>query len=202
MKPNTIITISRQYGSQGHKVGEALAQRLGISFYDREIVARASEKSGFGEELFNKLDRRGSNSFIYSLSMFGTTGMNGLSLNDQLFISERDIIREMAKQGSGVFVGRCADYILRKQPNIFNFFIKAPLEKRIQNVIDENPDVLPTKESVLKLDKQRATYYNYYTGQRWGDAANYDLCLDSSRLGIEKCCDIIMDYIETVQAEE
>ena len=203
MKPNTIITISRQYGSQGREVGQELAKRLDIPYYDRELISLAAKESGFSEDLFDQLDRRATNSFLYSLTMFGSAGLNGLSLTDQLYITQRNMIRKVAQEGSCVIVGRCADFILRKEPELFNFFIKAPMDARLEHVKDD-PRVpkKATRETIEKLDKQRAAYYNFYTGQVWGNAANYDLCLDSYRLGIPKTIDMILDYIHAVQARE
>lgn len=202
MKANTIITISRQYGSQGREVGQEIAKRLGIPYYDRELISLASKESGFSEDLFEQLDRRATNSFLYSLTVFGPAGVNGLSLTDQLYVTQRNIIRKVASEGSCVIVGRCADYILRKEPELYNFFIKAPMEARLAHAKgDPRVPEDATKETIEKLDKQRAAYYNFYTGQVWGNVANYDMCLDSSRLGIPKTVDMILDYIETVQAK-
>lgn len=202
MKSNTIITISRQYGSQGREIGQELAKRLNIPYYDRDIISMAAKESGFSEELFDQLDRRATNSFLYSLTMFGSAGLNGLSLTDQLFVTQRNIIRDVAEKGSCVIVGRCADYILRKQPEEFNFFIKAPIKVRVAHAQDDPKIADATKETVEKLDKQRAAYYNFYTGQIWGNAANYDMCIDSARVGVSKVADIIIDYIETVQTKK
>lgn len=202
MKGNTIITISRQYGSQGREIGKQVAKRLDIPYYDREIISRAAKESGFSEELFDQLDRRATNSFLYSLTMFGSAGLNGLSLTDQLFVTQRNIIRDIASKGSCVIVGRCADYILRKEPEEYNFFIKAPMKARLAHAQEDPAIPDATKEAIEKMDKQRAAYYNFYTGQIWGNAANYDMCLDSARLGVDKVTDLIIDYIETVQGKE
>ncbi len=199
MKDRTIITISRQYGSQGREIGQELSRRLNIPYYDRDLISRAAKESGFSEEMFEQLDRRATNSFLYSLTMFGSAGINGLSLTDQLFVAQRNIIRDVASKGSCVIVGRCADYILRNEPEEFNFFIKAPMEARIAHAENDPKVKDATKEAIEKMDKQRAAYYNFYTGQVWGNAANYDMCLDSARLGVEKVADIIIDYIDLVQ---
>lgn len=201
MKANTIITISRQYGSQGREVGQELANRLGIPYYDRDLITLAAKESGFSEDLFDQLDRRATNSFLYSLTMFGSAGINGLSLTDQLYVTQRNIIRDLAAKGSCVFVGRCADYILRKEPEIYNFFIKAPMERRLEHAKDDPKVPEATKETLEKLDKQRSAYYNFYTGQIWGNAANYDMCLDSGVLGVSKVVDMILEYIDIAQKE-
>ncbi len=202
MKANTIITISRQYGAQGREIGQTLAQRFNIPYYDRDLISLAAKESGFSEELFDQLDRRATNSFLYSLTVFGSSGMNGLSLTDQLYVAQRNIIREVAEQGSCVIVGRCADYILRKNPEVYNFFITASMEQRIAHAADDPKVEKATKEAMEKMDKQRAAYYNFYTGQTWGASANYDMCLNASLLGVEKCADMIVDFIETAQSRE
>lgn len=202
MKANTIITISRQYGAQGKEIGQALAKRFNIPYYDRDLISLAAKKSGFSEALFDQLDRRATNSFLYSLTVFGSSGMNGLSLTDQLYVTQRNIIREVAEKGSCIIVGRCADYILRKQPEVYNFFITASMEQRIAHAMDDPKVEKATKETIEKMDKQRAAYYNFYTGQIWGASANYDMCLNASRLGVDKCADMIVDFIETAQSRE
>lgn len=202
MKSNTIITISRQYGSQGREIGQELAKRLNIPYYDRDIISMAAKESGFSEELFDQLDRRATNSFLYSLTMFGSAGLNGLSLTDQLFVTQRNIIRDVAAKGSCVIVGRCADYILRKEPEEYNFFIKASMKARLAHAQDDPNIPDATKEAIEKMDKQRSAYYNFYTGQIWGNAANYDMCLDSARIGVDKVVDMIIDYIQTVQEKK
>ncbi len=200
MLPNTIITISRQYGSQGHEIGVELASRLGIPFYDRSIIAMASKESGFSEKLFDSLDQRSTSSLLYSLTTFGAVGMNGLSLSDQLYVVQRDIIRKLASQGSCVIIGRNASHVLCEWPEVYNFFISAPIEVRMQHAANDPAVKKVTKDSVERMDKQRASFYNYYSGKRWGDAQNYDLCLNTGRLPLDKCVETIIQYIETVQA--
>lgn len=200
MLPNTIITISRQYGSQGHEVGVELANRLGIPFYDRSIIAMASKESGFSEKLFDSLDKRSTSSLLYSLATFGSVGMNGLSLSDQLYVVQRDVIRKLASDGSCVIIGRAASHVLRDWPEVYNFFISAPIEKRMEHAATDPAVKKVTKDAVERMDKQRASFYNYYSGRRWGEAQNYDLCLNTGRLPVGKCVDAIIEYIDTVQA--
>ena len=134
MTDNLIITIGRQYGTGGREIGRKLAGKLGIKFLDRELIARAAKKSGFSEELFDQLDKRATNSFLYSLTMFGSTGLNGMSLTDQLYLAQAKVIREAAEAGPCVIVGRCADHVLRECPNKFDFFIHGSIEDRVRRI--------------------------------------------------------------------
>lgn len=199
MKENTIITISRQYGSGGREIGKKLAQQFGIAYYDKDIITAAAKKSGFSEELFEQLDKRATNSFLYSLSMFGSTGLNGMTLTDQLFLIQCGIIKEKVAEGSCVIVGRCADHVLREQPNLFNFFICGDIGQRVDRVAQEYELKGKAEDAVAKMDKQRATYYNYYTGKQWGAAQNYHLCVDSTAIGIDNTADLLRRYIEQAQ---
>lgn len=196
---NLIITIGRQFGSGGRQIGRRLAEELGIDFYDRALITAAAKKSGFSEELFEMMDKRATNSLLYSLSMFGGSGVNGMSLTDQLYLTQANLIREFADKGSCVIVGRCADHILREYPNRFDLFISAPIEdriRRIQSSPDREFEGNKSPQSTLeKMDKQRATYYNYYTGKVWGKADHYDLCINAGRLGIDKSVELILNFV-------
>lgn len=202
MTDNLIITIGRQYGSGGREIGHKLALRLGISFYDRELITRAAKKSGFSEDLFEQLDKRATNSFLYSLTMFGSTGLNGMSLTDQLYLAQAKVVREMADSGPCVIVGRCADHVLREYPNRFDFFIHGSIEdrvKRIQTCGDYEITGKTPEAALERMDKQRSTYYNYYTGKGWGKCDHYDLCINAGRLGVEHSVDLILDYVNTLK---
>lgn len=196
---NLIITIGRQFGSGGRQIGKRLAEELGIDFYDRALITAAAKKSGFSEELFEMMDKRATNSLLYSLSMFGGSGINGMSLTDQLYLTQANLIREFADKGSCVIVGRCADHILREYPNRFDLFISSPIEdriRRIQSSPDREFEGNKSPQSTLeKMDKQRATYYNYYTGKVWGKADHYDLCVNAGRLGIDKSVELILNFV-------
>lgn len=197
---NLIITIGRQYGSGGKQIGKRLSEELGIAFYDRKLITAAAKKSGFSEELFEMMDKRATNSLLYSLSMFGGSGVNGMSLTDQLYLTQANLIREFADAGSAVFVGRCADHILREYPNRFDIFISGSIEDRIRHIQSDPDRELGGNKSpqstLEKMDKQRATYYNYYTGKVWGKADHYDLCINAGRLGVEKSVQLILSYID------
>lgn len=199
---NTIITISRQYGSGGREIGKKLAEELGIPFYDNEIITIAAKKSGFAEGIFEQADQKPTGSLLYSLSMFGANLASfDLPLNDKVFLIQSDIIREIAAKSGCVIVGRCADYVLRENPNCVNVFISGDLEERMQWAVREN-GVEPekAKETVLKIDKRRATYYNYYTSMKFGNATNYQLCLNSSVLGRNGTVEIIRKFVELKDA--
>ena len=202
MANNLIITIGRQYGSGGREIGRKLALRLGIPFYDRELISRAAKKSGFSEELFEQLDKRATNSLLYSLTMFGSTGLNGMSLTDQLFLAQANIIREVADNGPAVLVGRCADHVLREYDNRFDFFITGSLDDRLQRIQTHDDYELSGKSpraALEKMDKQRATYYNYYTGKVWGKSDHYDLCVNAGRLCIDESIEVILAYVNALK---
>lgn len=202
MASNLIITIGRQYGSGGREIGRKLALRLGIPFYDRELISRAAKKSGFSEELFEQLDKRATNSLLYSLTMFGSTGLNGMSLTDQLFLAQANIIREIADSGPAVLVGRCADHVLREYDNRFDFFITGSIDDRLQRIQTHDDYELSGKSpraALEKMDKQRSTYYNYYTGKVWGKSDHYDLCINAGRLGVENSIEVILAYVNALK---
>lgn len=201
---NTIITISREYGSSGREIGKRLAEKLSIPFYDNDLITIAAKKSGYAEGLFDNADQKPTGSLLYSLSMFGSSvGNFDLPLNDKVFLIQSDIIKEVAAKGGCVIVGRCADYVLRDFSNCVNVFIHADLHTRTKWAMEEAG--LPAeraKDVVLKTDKRRATYYNYYTSQKWGRAENYDLCIDSSVLGINGTTEVISRFVEMKEANK
>lgn len=202
MANNLIITIGRQYGSGGREIGRKLALRLGIPFYDRDLISRAAKKSGFSEDLFEQLDKRATNSLLYSLTMFGSTGLNGMSLTDQLFLAQANIIREIADSGPAVLVGRCADHVLREYENRFDFFITGSLDDRLQRIQTHDDYELSGKSpraALEKMDKQHSTYYNYYTGKVWGKSDHYDLCINAGRLGVENSIEVILAYVNALK---
>ena len=202
MANNLIITIGRQYGSGGREIGRKLALRLGIPFYDRELISRAAKKSGFSEDLFEQLDKRATNSLLYSLTMFGSTGLNGMSLTDQLFLAQANIIREIADSGPAVLVGRCADHVLREYENRFDFFITGSVDDRLQRIQTHDDYELSGKSpraALEKMDKHRSTYYNYYTGKVWGKSDHYDLCINAGRLGVENSIEVILAYVNALK---
>lgn len=199
-----IINIGRQLGSGGREIGEKLAARLGIDFYDKELIRLASEESGLCCEFFEKADEKASQGIIGGLfgmrfpfvSDGAIPATNCLS-NDALFKVQSDVIRRLAEEKSCLFVGRCADYILREHPRCANVFISCSNEERIKRIcrmysISERE----AEEMMNKADKKRAEYYNYYSYKKWGAAETYHLCIDSSVLGIEATVDFIEEFVK------
>jgi cytidylate kinase len=197
---NYIITIGRQLGSGGKIIGDSLAGKLGIACYDKELINIASKESGLCAEFFERADEKGNFSIIDSLFGYNSGYMGHGSnylCNETLFKIQSDVIRTIAGRESCIFVGRCADYILRNSPRLLRVFITADLDDRILRLTSLT-GVSP-KEAAMKIDqtdKKRASYYNYYSNRQWGSAASYDLCINSSTNGIERCADIIESCIK------
>ena len=203
----TIITISREFGSGGREIGKKLAEQLGIDFYDKELLEIASKESGITQELFVKHDETYTNSFLYSLVM-GSYPITPdgrinpeLPLNQKIFLAQFDTIRSLAEKGPCVIVGRCADYVLRNRENVVNFFITANMAHKRRRIL-ERYDIEKSKveDFIRKTDKRRANYYNYYTDMKWGEARNYDLCINSSKTGTDGAVSILKAYVEAVEA--
>lgn len=195
----SIITISRQYGSGGRFVGKMLAEKLGIPFYDNELISMAAKESGFAESLFENAEKNTTYSLLYSLSMFGTSsgGMYGLPLSDKVFLIQSDIIKKVADQGPCIIVGRCADYVLRERSDVIHFFFYSDINERVKRAMTYyGLEEKKAKEAIEKTDKKRAAYYNYYTGERWGDIKNYHLSLNTDSIGIENCVDVLEQYVK------
>ena len=194
----TIVTIARQYGSGGRLIGKKLAETLGVPFYDKELIALAAKQSGMSEEVFAKADERASSSLLYSLVMGSYTSVaNTMPINDKLFLLQVNIIRDAAKKGPLVIVGRCADYILRDEPRCLRVFLQAPKEIRVRRAVEEyGVDASKANDVVTKTDKQRGNYYNFYSNRRWGDMQNYDLILDTHMFGLQGSVDLILKAIE------
>lgn len=191
-----IINVGRQFGSGGKLVALALGKKLGIPVYDQELISKAAEQSGFSKELFAKSDEKRNllalSSFIVDVGRFGSAD-NYVSDN-QLFVIQSNVIRSIADKGSAIFIGRCADYILRDRPCL-DVFISASDEVRIKRVAERMGITPEQAESLMqKKDRTRETYYNYFTFGNWGIASNYDLCVDSSVLGIDGTADMIIDF--------
>ncbi len=201
LKNNLIITISREYGSGGKEIGELLAAELGIPFYDKEIIDMAAKNTGFCPEFIEKEEQKITNSLLFNLAtngyMFGNAVTNyGLSLSDQVFQAESKVIKDIAKQGSCVIVGRCADYILKNDFNCFNVFICSDFEKRCEHVI-KNHGISPDKiaETVRKNDKARIKHNQFYGTQNWGDSRNYSISINSGDLGIPLSVEVLKTAI-------
>ena len=200
-KTNMVITIGRQYGSGGREVGRRLASRLEIPYYDKEILSEASKDSGICEELFEDHDEKPTRSFLYSLVTGVQTHGNpstmymDMPFNHRIFLAQFDTIRRLAGNGPCVVVGRCADYVLRDEKNVVNVFLKADMEHRIERAIERGAEPSRAQDIVKRRDKERASYYNYYATTTWGDVNNYDLCLDTGKVGYDGAVDMIIAYI-------
>ncbi len=200
---NTIITIARQYGSGGREIGEKVAEILGIKTYDKELIRMASADTDIHEKALEKADEKAANSLLYTLAMgsniFGANhlGSYNLPINDKLFILQSDAIREIAEKESAVIIGRCADYVLRKHEARLSVFVYADIEKRKERVLERHPELKPSEviDVINKTDKRRSSYYNFYTGSKWGKYDNYHLALDSGKLGVQACAEIIADCV-------
>ena len=209
MSGNLIITIGRQSGSGGKKIGEMLAEKLGVKCYDKELLAQAAKHSGLCEELFEKHDERPTSSFLYSLVMdsysmgYTATGYSDMPINHKIFLAQFDTIKKMADEGPCVIIGRCADYALEDYPNVVSVFITGDEADKIKRVSElYNVDEAKAKDLMIKTDKRRSSYYNYYTSKKWGDANGYHMCLDSGVLGMEGCVELIKKAIEVKNAHQ
>ena len=191
-----IISIGRQYGSGGQEIGRRLAKEFNIDFYDKELLTLAAKESGFSEEILKENDENHNGSFLYSLVMGTYTGGNNLPLNHKLFLAQFDTIKKLVEEKSCVIIGRCADYALEYNPNCVKVFIHADIDTRIKRAIEEygvSPDKV--EEVIKKTDKKRESYYNFYTGKKWGLMENYDITLNSSFSGIDGAVRVIADLV-------
>lgn len=205
---NYVITIGREFESLGRDVGLKLSETLGIKCYDKELLSRAAKESGLCEEIFHSQDEKPTSSFLYSLVMdtYSATGYTAapfldMPLNHKIFLAQFDTIKKLAEEESCVMVGRCADYALAEYPNVVNVFITGNDEDRIA-YLTERYKVDPTKakDIMVKTDKKRASYYNYYSSKKWGDSRSYDLCINSSAVGIDGAVDIILELAKVKRA--
>ena len=199
-KNHIIINVGRQLGSGGHDIGRMLALDFGASYYDRELLNLAAKESGFSEKIFEQNDEK--KGFFRGLFNMGSPHVDGGNVyksgfsQESLFQFQSDAIRKAAKEGSCVFVGRCADYVLRDFSNVVNIFITASLDYRVEQIMNkQHLDEEAARAFIEKRENQRAEYYNYYTGKKWGHAASYDLCIDSSVLGLVETEKIIAEFI-------
>jgi len=205
----SIITISREFGSGGREIGQKLADKLGIGFYDKELLEIASKESGITQELFVKHDETYTNSFLYSLVMgnYPVTADGRINpelpLNQKIFLAQFDTIRSIAEKGPCVIVGRCADYVLKYHDNVINFFITGSMPQKRRRIL-ERYDIEKNKveDFIRKTDKRRANYYNYYTDMKWGEAKNYDLCINSSKTGIDGAVELMEAFIRIREGQK
>ena len=205
----TIITIGRQFGSAGKEIGEKVAAKLGVICYDKELLKRAANESGMCPEIFESNDERPTNSFLYNLVMdtysFGFSGNSyvDMPISHKVFLAQFDSIKKLAEEGPCVIVGRCADYALSERDDVLNVFIYGNMDtkvKRIQEIYDLNES--QAKDMIIRSDKKRANYYNYYSSKKWGNVDTYDVCLNSSVLGIDGTVDMIVNAVMEFEKNE
>jgi len=199
----TVITIGRQFGSGGREIGEKLSKAYGINYYDRELLARAAKESGFCEEILQNHDERPTNSFLYNLVIdtysfgYNSSAFVDMPISQKVFLAQFDTIKKVAEEGPCVIVGRCADYALDGRDNVINLFIYADEDFKIRRVMDiYDLDENKARDMINKKDKQRQSYYNYYTNRKWGKADTYDLCINSAVLGIDGSVKLIKQFVE------
>ncbi len=208
---NTIITVGRQFGSGGREIGELVAEHFGIKCYDKELLSRAAKESGFCEEMIQNHDERPTNSFLYNLVMdtysfgYNASSFVDMPISHKVFLAQFDTIKKIADEGPCVIVGRCADYALSEYDNVLNLFIYADEDAKIRRLKERFSDVKTddqAREMMNKKDKQRQSYYNYYSSKKWGRADSYDLCINSSKLGIDGTVKFIIQYIEDYEQQK
>ncbi len=204
---NTIITIGRQFGSGGHEIGQKLAEHYGIKYFDKELLTRAAKESGFCEEMLKNHDERPTNSFLYNLVMdtytfgYNSSSFVDMPISHKVFMAQFDTIKKIAEEEPCVIVGRCADYALQEYKNCLHIFIHADEEsklKRIMQKFDISED--KAREMMIKKDKQRQSYYNYYSTKKWGRSDSYDLSVNSGILGTDGTVQFLIKYIEAFEA--
>lgn len=194
---NYVITISREFGSGGRRIGEGLAEDLGIGFYDKSIITLAAEKSGLSPGYIEKTEESIPNTFLHNLkyssfSVFDSMAIYETPTNDKMFLAQSAVIKELAGNESCVIIGRCGDYVLRDHPNVIRLFITGKTENRVAHAVSAYG--LPEADAaaqVRKIDKSRANYYKYYTNLPWGDAKNFDLTINTSCSGIDGAAEVV-----------
>ena len=203
MDKKIIITIARQYGSGGREIGEKVAKKLGISLLDKQLITDAATKGNLDESVTKLADESAANSLLYTLAMgsnvLGTTMHFGykMPLNDKLFLLQSEVIKERTAEESYVIIGRCADYVLRDTENVFRVFVYADLDFRQKRIATRHPELKSSQiiDVINKTDKRRASYYNFYTGNKWGKYDNYDIAVNSSTLGIDGAAELIAQCV-------
>ncbi len=202
---NTVITIGRQFGSGGREIGEKVAEHYGIKCYDKELLSKAAQESGFAPEMIQNHDERPTNSFLYNLVIdtysfgYNSSSFVDMPISHKVFLAQFDTIKKIADEGPCVIIGRCADYALSERDNVLNLFISGDEACKIKRVMSRFDDVdseEKAREMIIKKDKQRQSYYNYYSSKKWGRADSYDLTINSSKLGIDGTCNLIYQFVD------
>ena len=201
-----IITIGREFGSGGRTIGKMVAEKLGIHYYDYEIIDETAKKSGFSVDFVKQSEQKVTSSLLYNLALGTSYGISpysvneGVSLETQLFIAQQNVIKEMAEKGSCVIVGRCADHILREEKRLLRVFVYADMKFREKRMVEKNRfSASAAAKELKKADKRRAAHYLTFTEQHWGNRANYDLMVNSGQLGFEQSVEIIIKAAEKIK---
>ena len=190
-----IITIGRQHGSSGREIARLLAEKLDIKCYDKEIVDEAANHSDFSRDLIEAFDEKRMSAFILHAGGYGLN--ENFRLNMQVVSAQFETMRNIAEKGDCIFVGRCADYILREFKDLVSVFILGDMDERLKCLERrQGLDMVEARKKIKEVDKDRSSFYRYYSDQTWGDAQNYDLCINSSKLGVEGTVQVILDYIK------
>ena len=207
---NTIITIGRQFGSGGREIGQKVADYFGIKYYDRDLLTRAAKESGFCEEMIQMHDERPTNSFLYNLVMdtysfgYNSSSFVDMPISHKVFLAQFDTIKKIADEGPCVIVGRCADYALSEYQNCLHIFIHADEKSKIERIMNKYDDInteQKARDMMIKKDKQRQSYYNYYSSKKWGRADSYDLSINSGILGEDGTVKLLVQYIEDFESK-
>lgn len=206
MSGNYIITIGREYGSGGLEIGQKLAEKLGIKCYDKELLNLVAEKKGLKKEIVEKMDEKKGSFFLEPSGNFFPSrpsknlpafGAFGKTMNDKVFLFESAVIRSLAEEESCILIGRCANIVLKNNENILNIFIQAPKKARIQRLSEQyqlSEDM--AEKEMHRIDKIRASYYQFYTDRKWGNRDDFDLVINSAAFGIDKTVDLIKTIAE------
>lgn len=205
----TIITIGRQFGSNGHIIGQKVADHFGVKCYDKELIAKVASNSGFCQEMIEQHDERPTSSFLYNLVMdtysfgYNSSSYVDMPISQKVFLAQFDTIKKLADEGPAVFIGRCADNALSDRNDVINLFIFADEKYRVHEIMHRYPDIKTEQKAIdfmNKKDRQRQSYYNYYTSKKWGRADTYDACLNTSLLGVDGTVKLICQMVEDFEA--
>lgn len=206
MSDKIILTFARQFGSGGHEVAEKVAKLLNIGFYDKELIALAAKESGLSEHLFDGLDEKPTNSLLYSLVMGLQSGSStycrygDVTGSDNIFRIQSQVIRSLAEKESCVIVGRCSDYVLRDEENLVSIFVRAGIDFRTERIMKSyDMKEKAALDYILKTDKRRSSFYNFYTNRIWGSVDNYDISINTERVDIDGAAQVIVDYVKQIK---
>ncbi len=199
---NVVITIGREFGSGGKYIGEEVAKKLNIKFYDKELIERVAKEENIYQSILEKNDEKNIKNFWYTMTMSSlssTDSVNSFSdlpFNEQIFLKQAKVIQNIAKNESCVIIGRCSNILLKDYPNVKNIFVYASdMNFKIKRKIEfSNLSEKEAMRRIIKIDKQRASYYNYFTNEKWGNRSGYDLMIDTSKIGIENTINLIVEY--------